>query len=94
MDLSKLNKYRYAKVLDIMSGGGEKIGDKILRKLYEKTVNSGVETVDRYEIGKEVGLLDEQTDNIIDELTSYGYIKKIVGTKINLTEDGRKRAEI
>jgi len=49
---------------------------------------------DRYEIGKEVGLLDEQTDNIIDELTSYGYIKKIVGTKINLTEDGRKRAEI
>ena len=47
MDLSKLNKYRYAKVLDIMSGGGEKIGDKILRKLYEKTVNSGVETVDR-----------------------------------------------
>jgi hypothetical protein len=30
-----------------MSGGGEKIGDKILRKLYENTVNSGIETIDR-----------------------------------------------
>ena len=72
----------------------ERIGDKFLRKLYEKTVNNGVETVDRYEIGQEIGLLDEQTDNIVNELTSYGYIKKIVGIKIHLTDDGRKRAEI
>ena len=39
-----------------MSSGIEGIGDKFLLKLYEKTVNNGVESMDRYEIGKEVGL--------------------------------------
>ena len=31
----------------------ERIGDKFLRKLYEKTVNNGTENIDREEIGKE-----------------------------------------
>jgi len=35
-----------------------------------------------------------QIDNIVNELTSDGYIKKISRTKIYLTDDGRKRAEI
>ena len=33
-------------------------------------------------------------DNLVDELSSEGYIKKIGRTKIYLTVDGRKRAEI
>jgi len=94
LHLLKINKHRCAKVVDIMSNESEKIGDKFLRKLYEKTINNEVETIDRYEIGKEVGLLDDQTDHIVDELTSDGYIKKIDGTKIYLTDDGIKRAKI
>ena len=71
----------------------ERIGDKFLRKLYEKTVNNGVESIDRYEIGKEIGIINVQMDNLIDELTSEGFIKKTGRTKIFITDDGKKRAE-
>ncbi|HMG38965.1 MAG: hypothetical protein M3O68_01205 [Thermoproteota archaeon] len=72
----------------------ERIGDKFLRKLYEKTVNNGIENIDREEIGKEIGIIDVQMDNLVDELTSEGYIKKLGRTNIYLTDDGRKRVEI
>ena len=72
----------------------ERIGDKFLRKLYEKTVDNGIKSIDRNEIGKEIGILDVQMDILVDELTSDGYIKKVGRTKIYLTDDGRKRAEI
>ena len=72
----------------------ERIGDKFLRKLYEKTVNNGTENIDREEIGKEIGIIDVQMDNLVDELTSEGYIKKLGRTNIYLTDDGRKRVEI
>ncbi len=71
----------------------ERIGDKFLRILYEKTVNNGIENIDREEIGKEIGIIDVQMDNLADELTSEGYIKKLGRTKICLTDDGRKRVE-
>ena len=60
----------------------ERIGDKFLRKLYEKTVNNGIESIDKDEIGKELGIIDVQMDNLLKELTSEGYIKKIGRTKI------------
>jgi hypothetical protein len=72
----------------------ERIGDKFLRKLYEKTVDNGIESIDRNEIGIEFGMIDIQMDNLVDELTSDGYLKKVGRTKIYLTDDGRKRAEI
>jgi predicted transcriptional regulator len=72
----------------------ERIGDKFLRRLYQKTVNNGIENIDREEIGKEIGIVDMQMDNLVDELTSEGYIKKFGRTKIYLTDDGRKRVEI
>jgi hypothetical protein len=34
----------------------ENLGDTFLRKLYEKTVNNEIETIDMYEIGKEISL--------------------------------------
>jgi hypothetical protein len=40
----------------------ERIGDKFLRKLYEKTVNNGL-IVSRDEIGKEIRVLDDVIDN-------------------------------
>ena len=72
----------------------ERIGDKFLRKLYEKTANDGIQSIDKDEIGKEIGIIDVQMDNLVDELSSDGYIKKVGRTKIYLTNDGRKRAEI
>jgi len=72
----------------------ERIGDKFLRKLYEKTVNDGIQSIDKDEIGKEIGIIDVRMDNLVNELTSEGYIKKVGRTKIYLTDDGRKRAEI
>lgn len=50
--------------------------------------------VSRDEIGKEIGIIDVQIDNLVDELTSDGYIKKIGRTKIYLTDDGKMRTEI
>lgn len=62
----------------------ERIGDKVLRKLYEKTVNNDIESIDKDEIGKEVRIVDLQMDNLVNELSSEGYIKKIGRTKIVL----------
>ena len=42
----------------------ERIGDKFLRKLYEKTVNNGIENIDREEQAK----LFEVTEKKIDEI--------------------------
>jgi predicted transcriptional regulator len=72
----------------------ERIGDKFLRKLYERTGNNGTVNIDRAEIGKEIGIIDVQIDNLVDELTSEGYIKKAGRTNVYLTNDGRKRVEI
>ena len=72
----------------------ERIGDKFLRKLYEKTVNNGTKNIDREEIGKEIGVIDVQIDNLVDELTAEGYVKKLGRTKIYLTDDGRKKVRV
>ncbi len=53
----------------------ERIGDKFLRKLYGKTVNNGTQNIDREEIGKEIGVIDVQIDNLVDELTAEGYVE-------------------
>jgi hypothetical protein len=78
-----------------LSDTSKKIGDQFLEKLYERTIKQGVETIDKYEIGKEIGFLDRtQTDNLVDELTDYGYIRKLLDTKIMISDDGRKRVEV
>jgi hypothetical protein len=38
-----------------MSGGIEGIGQKFLLKLYEKTVDDGIEPINQYQIGIELG---------------------------------------
>ena len=71
----------------------EPIGDKLLRKLYEKTVDNETESIDMDEIGKEIGILNLQMDNLVNELAAEGYIIKL-GSKIRLSNDGRKRVEV
>ena len=41
----------------------ERIGDKFLRKLYEKTENNRIDSIERDEIGKEIRVLDDVLDN-------------------------------
>ena len=72
----------------------EKIGDKMLRKIYEKTANNATESIDMSKIGNEIGILDVQMDNLVNELVAEGYIIKTGPTKIQLTNDGRKRVEV
>ena len=43
----------------------------------EMVVNNEIESIDRDEIGKEIGIIDVQMDNQVDQLTSDGYMKKI-----------------
>jgi hypothetical protein len=35
-------------------------------------VSNGIESIDRNEIGKEIGIIDVQIDNLVEELTSEG----------------------
>jgi ribosomal protein S19E (S16A) len=66
------------------------INDEFLRKFYEKTGNKdGIETIDRFEVGVELRLDNIRTDIIVDELNNYGYIRKTVGTKIMITDEGK-----
>lgn len=74
----------------------EDLGQTFLLKLYEKTVNDGVQIIDRYEIGREIGLLDKmQTDNLVNELTYNGYVRQSKErSRIYLSSEGRKKVEI
>jgi hypothetical protein len=66
------------------------INNEFLRKLYEKTLKKdGIDSIDRYEVGVELRLDNARTDIIVDELNNYGYIRKIVGTKILITDEGQ-----
>jgi hypothetical protein len=54
----------------------ENLGD-IFLGLYEVTVKNRIETVDMYEIGKEIGLLDKvQTYHLVNELIYQGHVRK------------------
>jgi hypothetical protein len=59
-----------------------------------EAVNIPVESIDRYEIGKELGLIDEQTDNLVNVLLAFGYIKNVGGNNIELSAEGRKKTEV
>jgi len=70
------------------------ISDKFLLKLFDKTGDKeGIRFFDRYQIGRELDLNLIQTDDIVDILTSDGFVAKdeVIGTKIRITEEGNKR---
>jgi hypothetical protein len=53
----------------------EDIVQTFLMKLYEKSVNDSIQDFDKYEIGRDIGLLDKvQTDNLVKELVYRGYV--------------------
>jgi hypothetical protein len=71
--------------------------DKFLLKLFEKTADKGESSFfNKYEIGREVGLLDErEVERIVKILLGDGFVANNEGTdsKIQITEKGQKRLE-
>jgi hypothetical protein len=71
--------------------------DKFLLKLFEKTADKGeISYFNKYEIGKEIGLLDKsEIDRIVKILLGDGFVANNEGTdsNIQITEKGKKRLE-
>jgi predicted transcriptional regulator len=66
---------------------------KFLLNLYERTGNNELICLDRYEIGKEIGLVDKvQTDHIVEILAKDGFVNNDTNSsKIRITEQGIRR---
>jgi hypothetical protein len=73
------------------------IFDKFLLKLFEKTADEGkISYFNRYEIGKELGLLDKtEVDRIVKILVGDGFVadNEVSDFKIRITDKGKKRLE-
>jgi len=71
--------------------------DKFLLILFEKTADKGeISYFNKYEIGKEIGLLyKSEIDRIVKILIGDGFVANNEGTdsKIQITEKGKKRLE-
>ncbi len=71
--------------------------DKFLLKLFEKTADEGkISYFNRYEIGKELGLLDKtEVDRIVKILVGDGFVadNEVSDFKIRITDEGKKRLE-
>ena len=71
--------------------------DKFLLKLFEKTADKGeISYFNKYEIGKEIGLLDKsEIDRIVKILLGDGFVANNEGSdsNIQITEKGKKRLE-
>jgi hypothetical protein len=66
-------------------------------KLFEKTADKGeISYFNRYEIGKELELLDKtEVDRIVKILVSDGFVadNEVTDSKIRITDEGKKRLE-
>ena len=71
--------------------------DRFLLKLFEKTADKGeISYFDKYEIGRQVGLLDErEVDRIVKILLADGFVANndVTDSKIQITDKGKKRLE-
>ena len=71
--------------------------DKFLLKLFERTADKGESSYfNKYEIGRELGLLDKrEVDRIVKILLGDGFVAINEGTdsKIQITKKGQKRLE-
>lgn len=71
--------------------------DKFLLKLFEKTADKGESSYfNKYEIGRELGLLDKrEVDSIVNILLGDGYAtnNEVTDSKIQITKKGQKRLE-
>jgi hypothetical protein len=71
--------------------------DRFLLKLFEKSADTGkMSYFSKYEIGKDIGLLDEaEVDRIVKILLGDGFVvnNEVTDSKIRITDKGQKRLE-
>ena len=71
--------------------------DRFLLKLFDKTADRGQKSYfSKYEIGKEIGLLDQaEVDRIAENLRGDGFVvnNEVEDSKIRITDEGKKRLE-
>jgi hypothetical protein len=60
------------------------VSESFIEKLYEMS-EGDLKTFDRYEFGQQMGLDNEQTDAVVEELYGKRQLQKIAGTKVVLT---------
>ena len=65
------------------------LSEEFLRKFYEIT-GEDYKVYDKYKVGREIGLTDSETDNVVYDLSRKGFIKKIGEDKILITFDGKE----
>lgn len=66
--------------------------DEFLKKLCEMS-GGDYKIIERYKVGKEIGMPNTQVDDIVDDLDNMGLIKKFGETKILLTFEGKEQVE-
>jgi len=71
--------------------------DKFLLKVFEKTADKGESSYfNKYEIGRELGLLDKrEVDSIVNILLGDGFVtnNEVTDSIIQITKKGQKRLE-
>lgn len=65
------------------------MSEEFLRKFYEITGKEYC-VYNKYKAGREIGLTDTETDDIVDDLSRIGFIKKIKEDKILITFEGKE----
>jgi hypothetical protein len=68
------------------------LSEEFIDRLYEMA-EGDLKTFDRYEVGQELGLDNEQTDAVVEELYGKRQLQKIPGTKIVLTPPAKEVLE-
>lgn len=71
---------------------GSDISEQYLRKLCEMS-NGEYKIIDRYKVGRRIGIFKSQTDDTVNELHSKGLIKKIGSSNVLLTFEGKQEVE-
>jgi hypothetical protein len=66
--------------------------DEFLKALYRMS-DGGYKIIEMYIVGKDIGIPNTQVDDIVNDLSNMGLIKKIGETKILLTFEGKQKVE-
>ena len=64
------------------------VREQFLQNLYDMAKGQ-LTTIDRYDVGNELDLPNDETDAIVDVLTDTGKIMKMAGSTIMLTVDAQ-----
>ena len=68
------------------------MSDEFLKALY-RISDGEYKIIEMYKVGKDIGIPNIQVDDIVNDLSNMGLIKKIGETKILLTFEGKQEVE-